>query len=218
MPEGKPRLAALNWKKLFSPQKPPTSSLFAHLPTLETPRLLLRPLKLSDAEDMYAYASDPEVARHVLWDAHRSIRDTRAFLRWMLERYRLGMPGDFGIWHKGDQRLIGTAGFSDWKPEDGTAEIGYSLSRAYWGQDIATEALEALLAFCFGKLMLHRVEGQHTLENPASGRVMEKAGMQREGVHREKYYNKTKYVDTVSYAILQSDWKQLHPAEMPWKS
>ena len=209
MPVAKPRLLPLTWKHLVREGHQRMQDIFAHLPTLTTERLILRPLQLKDAADMFAYASDPQVAEHVLWRAHGSIRDTQAFIRFVLAQYRRGEPSTFGVWHKGDRRLIGTMGYTAWSETDRMAEVGYSFSRAYWGQGLAAEALEALLQFSFDVLYLHRVEGQHTPQNPASGRVMEKVGMRREGHMRGRVWNKGVFVDTVMYGILRSDWEQL---------
>ena len=71
------------------------SGVFADLPELETERLLLRRMRLDDAQDMFAYASDPEVTRYVLFDTHRSVEDSEAFLRFAVEGYE---RGDFGGW------------------------------------------------------------------------------------------------------------------------
>lgn len=61
--------------------------VFGRLPTMLTRRLILRPVRMSDAQDLYEYSRDPEVARHVLWDAHRSIHQTRAYIRYLLRQY-----------------------------------------------------------------------------------------------------------------------------------
>ena len=106
--------------------------IFSHLPTLETDRLILRPMKMSDARDMYAYASDREVSRHVLWDAHTSIFQTRRFLRAAIRQYRQGLPGSFAIALKESGRMIGTIGFMWVNVDHQSAEVGYSLSRDYW--------------------------------------------------------------------------------------
>lgn len=70
------------------PNEPiPAADYFASLPRLTTDRLLLRPLTMRDAADMFAYSRDPEVARHVLWDAHKSMADTRSCLRYIISQY-----------------------------------------------------------------------------------------------------------------------------------
>ena len=67
--------------------------IFSQLPALETERLILRPLRMSDARDLFAYAKDPQVSRYVLWDTHETLRDSRQFLRGAIRQYRQGLPG-----------------------------------------------------------------------------------------------------------------------------
>ena len=179
--------------------------MFSSLPALETERLILRPLRMQDAKDLYAYASDPAVSRHVLWDTHRSIRDSRQFLRSAIRQYRKGLPGSFGIELKASGRMIGTIGFMWVNIDHKSAEVGYSLSRNYWNQGFMTEALRAVIAFGFDELHLNRIEAQFETDNPASGRVMAHCGMQYEGVMRQRLMNKGKYVDVAQYAILRTD-------------
>jgi len=183
----------------------PSASYFSALPDLETPRLLLRKMRLRDASDVFAYASDPQVARYVLWDAHQSIRDTRGYIRSMRRQYRLGLPASWAVVLKENNTVIGSIGYMWLSPENRSAEVGYSFSREYWNRGLATEALGAVLQSAFQQLGLHRVEAQHDLRNPASGRVMQKCGMRQEGVLRSRIYNKGEYVDIALWAILRED-------------
>lgn len=185
------------------------ADIFSHLPSLDTPRLLLRPMKMSDCQDLFAYSRDPEVARHVLWDAHQSISETRAYLRYILRQYRNGEPSSYAIVLKSTGQVVGTIGFMWVSAENRSTEVGYSLSRACWNQGLMTEALRALLDMAFQTLGMHRVEAQHETDNPASGRVMIKAGMQYEGTLRGRLFNKGRFVDVAVYAMLRSDW---HPS------
>ena len=180
--------------------------VFAHLPTLLTPRLTLRPVRMSDAEDMYEYSRDPEVARHVLWDAHTSIHQTRNYIRYLIRQYRNAAPGTFAIALRDSGKVIGTIGFMWLQMDNRSAEVGYSLGRKYWNQGYMTEALQAVVEFGFTRLNLNRIEAQHECDNPASGRVMLKAGMKHEGTLRQRIYNKGRFVDVELYAILRSDW------------
>ena len=180
-------------------------SVFSNLPVLETRRLRLRPLTMRDERDMYRYCSDPEVSRHVLWDTHESPRQTRAVLRSALRQYRSGAPGSFAIERRSDRRMIGTIGFMWINCEHRSGEVGYSLARDCWNQGYATEALCAVLRFGFETLKLHRIEAIHESDNPASGRVMEKCCMTREGTLRGRVFNKGRFSDVCLYAILRSD-------------
>lgn len=183
--------------------------IFSRLPTLETPRLLLRKVVMGDAPDLYAYGSDPEVAKHVLWEAYRSESEARMYVRYLQRQYRADQPSSWGIVHKQDDRVVGTIGFMWWNHDHHSAEVGYSLSRAYWNQGLMSEALREVLHYGFDTMGLHRIEAQHEWDNPASGRVMEKAGMRREGHLRGRLYNKGRYADVVLYAILREDWRAL---------
>ena len=175
------------------------------MPTLETQRLILRPMNMGDAEDIFEYSQDPQVSQHVLWDAHASIAESKAYLRYILRQYRNNEPSSWGIVLKQSKKLIGTIGYMWWNQQNRASEVGYSLSRAYWNHGYMTEALRATLSFGFEQMHLYRIEAQHEVDNPASGRVMEKVGMQKEGVLRGRLYNKGKNVDVSLYAILRGD-------------
>ncbi len=181
---------------------------YGYMPDIETPRLRLRKLTMRDAQDIFAYSQDPQVARYVLWDAQTSLSEARSFLRFMTRKYRLGEPASWGIEYLPTGKIIGTIGFSWIQRENASAEVGYSLSRSYWNQGIMTEALKALLEYGFTVMNLNRIEAQHETENPASGAVMRKCGMQREGLLRQRLLNKGRFVDVELYAILKSDFQR----------
>jgi [ribosomal protein S5]-alanine N-acetyltransferase len=182
------------------------NSLFTPLPTLQTPRLILRPARMGDAKDLFEYCRDPEVARHVLWDAHPSIHHTRVYVRSLLRQYRAGLPATYVIELKAERKVIGTIGLMWIQQDNRSAEIGYSLSRAYWNRGLMSEALSEMLRFCFQTLNLNRVEAQYETDNPASGAVMRHAGMRREGLLRQRIYNKGRFMDVELYAILRNDF------------
>lgn len=176
------------------------------LPTLTTNRLELRMVRMRDAEDMYAYSKDPEVARYVLWRAHTSVSDTRGYIRYMISQYKQNKPSSWAIVRRDAGVMIGTIGFGWIDDDNASAEVGYSLARSEWNKGYMTEALREVIRYGFEELHLHRIEAQHELGNPASGVVMEKCGMRREGLLRGRLYNKGHYVDVQLYAVLYDDW------------
>ena len=186
---------------------------YGYMPTLETPRLRLRKLTMRDAQDIYNYSCDPQVARYVLWDAHRSIGESRSYLRYMLRKYRMGEPASWGIIERASGRLVGTIGYMDYSEDNASVEIGYSLARWLWNSGYMTEALTRVIHYTFDAMDVNRIEAQHELTNPSSGRVMEKCGMQKEGVLRQRLYNKGRYVDVALYAIVRSDPRPPLPAD-----
>lgn len=177
------------------------------LPTLETDRLILRKMTPNDAGAVFAYASDPEMTRYVIWETHRSIEDSRAFLDLAVAKYESGGEPDWGIVYKGDHRFVGTCGIVSWEPYHARAELGYALSRDYWGRGLVAEAVGAMISFGFDRMNLNRIEARCIAENAASARVMEKAGMLYEGTLRRREFIKGAYRDMKIYSILRGQFR-----------
>ena len=175
---------------------------FHHLPILNTEHLILRPVRISDAKAMYEYSRDVEVSRYVLWEPHRSLIDTYEVISDIKRQYRRGWPSSFAISLPENGKMIGTIGYMWLNTENLSAEIGYSLSQSYWNRGYMTEALKAVLDYSFNTLELHRVEAQHDIRNPASGQVMKNAGMIKEGILRDRIFNKGQYCTVAIYSII----------------
>ena len=181
---------------------------FRHLPKLKTDRLTLRPIRHSDARAMFEYAQDADVSRYVLWEPHHSIIDSHETISDIKRQYRHGYPTSFAIALSATDQLIGTIGYMWLNTSNCSAEIGYSLSKKYWNQGYATEALKEVIRFSFDTLQLHRIEAQHDIRNPASGRVMEKAGMKLEGTLQDRIFNKGVYCTVALYALINPNDKE----------
>ncbi|NIM51540.1 MAG: GNAT family N-acetyltransferase [Gemmatimonadales bacterium] len=150
--------------------------------TLTTPRLILRAPRLADADAIYnGYATDPEVARFVLWTPHESIEETRAFLIGFLDHGRGDTSYPWVITRAADRLVIGAIHLRVNAPK---GEVGFNIDRAEWGRGYGTEALRAVIEFGLGLAGVHRIQALCHVENAASARVMEKAGMVKEGVLR----------------------------------
>jgi ribosomal-protein-alanine N-acetyltransferase len=180
--------------------------LFSHIPTLETDRLILRAMRVSDAADMYAYACRPSVTEYLTWDPHQSVDVTREYLVYVGQRYRTGDFYDWSILCKEDGRMIGTCGFTSFNCPADSGEIGYVLSPAYQGRGLATEAVRRVLRFGFEELSLHRIEAHFIQGNEASRRLMERVGMTFEGFARESMRIKGRYRTIGTCAILRREF------------
>ena len=203
------------WSRFLAAPKNPDGtmsppSFFFRLPSLETQDLCLRKPRMKDAKDIFRYASDPEVARYVLWEPHRSVSETVSFVRDLRARLRAGCPSSWVVVLRETDTVLGTIGFVWYSTENNAAERGYSFSREYWNQGYATQALRAVIDSVFSSLPLNRLEAQHDVRNPASGRVMQKCGLTQEGILRGRIMNKGEYIDTALYSILRSDWEKAH--------
>ncbi len=181
--------------------------IFCHMPVLETDRLQLRAARVSDANDMFEYARNPDVTRFLLWDPHRDVSHTVSYLEYLGGRYRLGDHYEWAVIHKEDRRMIGTCGFVRIDCAHNSAEIGYVLNPAYRGQGLMPEAIRRVLRFGFGVLGLHRIEARYMVENTVSRHVMEKVGMQFEGVKRHAMLVKGAYRDIGTCAILANEFR-----------
>ncbi|SFC35954.1 ribosomal-protein-alanine N-acetyltransferase [Alkalibacterium subtropicum] len=173
---------------------------------IETERLELRPVSLDDKEDMYEYASDKETA-YFVFDQHRSLEMTEEAI---IVHFMRDPLGKFGIVLKGTGKLIGTIDLRV-KDENHRAILGYVLNKAFQGKGYMTEAGEALLDYAFNVLNLDCVAALHDERNEASGRVMRRLGMQKEGVMRHvgKWKN-GEYFNDVYYSILKKEYEQMH--------
>ena len=123
------------------------------MPTLETPRLTLRRITMRDAQDIFDYSRDEEVARHVLWSAQKDVSEARDYCRFMARRYRADEPSSWGIIEKASGRLVGTIGYMAYSEENGTVEVGYSLARPLWNKGYVTEALSRVIRYTFDAMV-----------------------------------------------------------------
>ena len=130
-------------------------------------------------------------------------------LRGIIRRNRRGLPATLAICLRGDDRLIGTIGFQWINIESRSCEIGYSIARRLWNRGLATDALKAILPFAFDTLGLNRVEARHDVRNPASGRVMERAGFKLEGISRECLMLKGRLADMANYALIKEEYMKV---------
>lgn len=185
-------------------QRESVKKLFKKIPPLETDRLVLRKMKISDYADMYEYARLETVTKYLLWRSHPDAHYTRDYLSYIQSRYRAGEFYDWAVIHKDTGKMIGTCGFAELDFENNSAEIGYVINPAFWKKGYATEAVKKVLEFGFYELNLHRIEARYIVGNDVSRRVMEKCGMSFEGIHRSSLFVKEQYV-SVGFCAITAD-------------
>lgn len=180
-----------------------------HLGTqrLETERLILRRIELTDAFDMYQnWASDDEVTRYLTWPSHGSEAGSYAYIEILQKAYESNQSYDWGIELKATRQLIGTIGSVRYDDNVKSAHIGYALGRPWWGQGIMTEALREVIRFLLVEVGLNRVDSRHDPMNPGSGRVMLKSGMTYEGTLRKTDRNNQGICDAAWYGLIREDY------------
>ena len=173
---------------------------------IETQRMILRRFEIDDAEDMYNnWASDPEVTKYLTWPVHSSVEVTKSLLTDWVTRYADGGYFNWSMEYKETGTAIGNISVVKLREDIGEAIMGYCMSRAYWGQGLMPEALQAVITYLFDVVGLNRIAACHDVNNPKSGRVMDKAGMRPEGVLRSAGKNNQGIIDEVWHAMIRED-------------
>jgi len=147
---------------------------------MQSKRLILKTLERKDAQDIYTkYAGNKNHVMYMAWPAHNSIEDTEAFLIYLEEAAARGLEFGYGIIEKGSKEFMGTVGF---KNESGRVFFGYILAPEYHGQGYATEAARRLLDWLKDQEEVHRIWAFCDVNNLASRRVLDKSGLEAEGL------------------------------------
>ena len=150
--------------------------------TLETDRLLLRLPLMHDADAIFeAYAQDEEVTKFLIWRPHQNVITTRKFVHRCIRSWNEATAFPWVIVSKKDNRLIGML---ELRIDGFRADLGYAITREFWGNGYATEATKSVIKWSLAQDTIYRVWATCDIENLASARVLEKAGMQREGILR----------------------------------
>jgi ribosomal-protein-alanine N-acetyltransferase len=183
-------------------------------PTIRTSRLCLRPLRKADAAAIQELAGNRAVSEMTLLIPHPYPRGVAQ--QWIADRqedWRSRTGAVFGIAELGRRRLCGAIGLR-LNADHAHAELGYWLGVPFWGRGYATEAAQTVVRFSFETLKLHRVFAQHFRRNPASGRVLQKAGMRHEGCLRQHVCRWDRFEDVECYGILREEWDNSGPRQV----
>ncbi len=175
---------------------------------IETQRLILRRFANDDSDSMFNnWANDEDVSKYMRWQQHENIEETKMIInKWLLDYNRESLY-IWAITLKESDEPIGSIGLFIINENDVCGDVGYAIGKKYWGKGITTEALKAVLGFAFENIGFNRIETYHSINNPASGRVMQKAGMTFEGFAKQKYKSISGFEDCNMYSILKEDFK-----------
>jgi len=140
------------------------------------------------------------------WTTHKDIDETRATIQEWFDGYKENNKYHWGICIENGE-MIGSVGVMITDEHDFKAEIGYCIGRKWWGQGYTSETVKAALDYMFLNTDIQRIEAYHSIKNPASGKVMAKAGMRQEGFARHKYRNRDGFQDCNLYGIIREEWQ-----------
>lgn len=170
--------------------------------SITTERLLLRMFKISEAEPVAELCNNYNVYKSTLSLPYPYTLECA--LSWIAnheENYSSDKFYEFAITNNNTGEIYGCIGLSN-NQKDKNGEVGYWIGEQYWRNGFATEALRAVIEFALSKKKYHRVYSRHFASNPASGRVMQKAGMQYEGTLIDHIFKENKYETIIHYGII----------------
>ncbi|HIW06370.1 MAG TPA: GNAT family N-acetyltransferase [Candidatus Ignatzschineria merdigallinarum] len=180
-----------------------------NIPKLETARLLLRPLVLDDALRIFHNFSQDCVTEFYDLSTFTKMEEAIDLINNWNQRTANGEGLRWAITYKETpELLIGTCGFHNFSKENNRAEIGYELSPEEWGKGVMTEAIREMIAYGFETLELHRIEAFIDPLNHASRKLLQKDGMKTEGVLRDYFFEKGRFVDAEMLSILRTEYQE----------
>lgn len=154
-------------------------------PAIETERLILRPLTLGDAEACFGWNSDERVTKYMSYPTYTDISQT---VDWIKSTFTDESEWIWAFVLKEENRVIGTGSIGPNARMKGYWGIGYNLHYDYWHEGYCTEAMRAIIDFAHRELGVNKICSNHAVDNPRSGKVMEKCGLK---FYRYGEYSKT---------------------------
>ena len=175
---------------------------------LQTTRLNFRQVSKEDINNIHALHSLPETDRFNTLGIPETIKDTEKIMDDWYAKQDTNPPASYVFCLEliDTKKFIGLIALNMGKPNYKSAEVWYKIHSDYWQNGYATEALKGLLQFSFNDLNLHRIEAGCAVENLASIKVLEKAGMKREGMKRKVLPIRNEWKDNYFYAILEEEF------------
>ncbi len=176
------------------------------IPKLETGRLVLRAFELTDAPTVQRLAGASQIADTTVNIPHPYPNGlAEEWIASHVENFQTGKELVLAITLKSSYEIIGTIGLV-LDDINNKAELGYWIGTDYWNMGYATEAAKEIIRFGFDEMNLNKIFAHYMARNPASGKVMEKIGMQKEGFLREHIIKFNCYEDLYFYSILKKDY------------
>jgi [ribosomal protein S5]-alanine N-acetyltransferase len=179
-------------------------------PSVVSERMVLRPLMAKDARVVQRLARSHKVAymTHWLFLPH-SEQKALWWIEFTAKNFARRSSVEFAIQLRHGGRMVGLIGLDHINAQDSVAELWYMIVPTCWGKGYATEAARAAVRFGVEHLGLNRIWSYHMVRNPASGRVLAKVGMKREGLLRQHVRKNEVFEDVVARGLLREEWEKL---------
>ena len=176
------------------------------LPVLASGQVVLRELRASDAQSLFALLTTEEVARFIS-PPPSTVEGFERFIAWTLRQRAAGSYACFAVTLKGFDTAIGIFQVRETEPGFATAEWGFAIGSPFWGTGVFEEGAHLVLGFAFDTLGVHRMEARAATRNGRGNGALLKVGAVQEGVLRKSFLRNGEYLDQVLYAIVEDDWR-----------
>ncbi|HEX4347710.1 MAG TPA: GNAT family protein [Vicinamibacterales bacterium] len=176
------------------------------LPVLSGKQVVLRELRQSDAQSLFALLTTQEVSRFIS-PPPSTVEGFERFIAWTHRQRTAGTYACFAITLKGYDTAIGIFQVRETEPGFGTAEWGFGVGSAFWGTGVFSEGAELVLEFAFDTIGVHRLEARAAIRNGRGNGALQKLGAVQEGVLRKSFLKNGEYLDQALYAMVEDDWR-----------
>ncbi|MBM7834894.1 GNAT family N-acetyltransferase [Clostridium sardiniense] len=175
-----------------------------------TNRLSLEKFKLEDSKAAFKnWVNDPEVTKYLTWNPHGDLSVTNSLINLWINEYKNRDNYNWAINLKDENEVIGSIAVVEIDEENKSCDIGYCMSKKYWGKGIMTESLKAVIDYLFEEVDFNKITARHDTRNGASGKVMAKSGMEYvETLKDIEIPNDKGVCDVKIYEISKEEWEK----------
>lgn len=174
-------------------------------PVINNEKFQMREITVNDIDDMFCYYSNPEMMKYTSTEVHNSKDETFARITKLSNSYKNNKGIAWAIEDKVSKRVIGDIGIYNITSDGKKAGIGFNIAQSHWNKGYGTMALTIAFNYAIKEMHINRVEATCIIDNIASARIMEKAGMHFEGILRQYSSKNGKYHDVKMYSIIKDD-------------
>ncbi|MEM9548423.1 MAG: GNAT family N-acetyltransferase [Bacteroidota bacterium] len=181
--------------------------VFKSFPTLTTERMTLQSYEVTDVDDLFELRTDPSVTAFLDRHPAKDKSEIRTQILDTQKDFNNHKGINWTIKLKGQNETIGYIGFWRIDHTNHRAELGYALKKEYWRKGLMYEAAVRIINFAFDELQVHSIMANINPTNAGSEKLLLKLGFRKEAYFREDYFFDGKFLDSVIYGLLTSDWK-----------
>ncbi|MBU3143993.1 GNAT family N-acetyltransferase [Clostridium sp. CF012] len=184
----------------------PTEIICDDFPQIETKRLILKEISVKDCNYLFEIFSDEEVLKYYDIEPLKTLEEANNLIQLFCRRFKNKKGIRWGIHLKNTDKLIGTCGYQSIDIQSLRTDIGYEMSKEYWGQGLMKEALQAIIGFGFNNMSLNRIQALVEPNNKNSIQLLHRIGFSEEGILSEYEHYKGVFKDLTILSLLKSKY------------